>query len=67
MTELDLELIRRLKEINPKKDFILAVMSDAISQEERKKVLDFIETGDDVDRETVAVLAICIANDRKNQ
>lgn len=60
MTELDLELIQQLRKINPKDDFLLGVMTCAISQPERKKVLDFIKAGDDVDQETVLVLAIRI-------
>ena len=67
MTEMDMELVRLLKEINPNKDFILAVMSDAISQTERRRVLDFIKAGNDVDRETIAVLAILIAQEREKK
>lgn len=65
MTEMDLELIHLLREINPKDDFLLGVMSCAISQEERRKVLDFIKAGDDVDQETVIVLAILIDQERE--
>lgn len=67
MTTQDLELIDLLRSINPKKDFIVGIMSYARSQSERKRVLDFIKAGDDVDEETVTVLAIDISNDSNNE
>ncbi len=58
MSEQDIELVQMLQEINPEDDFVIAIMSYARSQEDRKAVSDFIKAGDDVDEETVTVLAI---------
>ena len=63
--ELAIKLGRKLKEIYDNDDFILAVLTYADNDEDRQTVLDFIEAGDDVDDETVSVLAMDLSDARE--
>lgn len=63
--ELAVKLGKKLKEIYDNDAFIIEVMSNVTHPEDQQKVLDFIEAGDDVDDETVSVLAMDLADERE--
>lgn len=60
------ELAIELKKIYPDKEFITAVLADTDNEEDRNTMLDFIRSNENVTDETVSVLAIKLANARKN-
>lgn len=51
-------LIKKLREISDDPDFINGILVYVDNDADRKKILDFIEAGDDVDVETVTILAL---------
>lgn len=70
MSELTLtvtsELVEELTKLFHDKDFIDGMLAYAATDSDRKVLLDFIREGNDVDIETVTVLAIHLSNSRKS-
>lgn len=64
LSETSLKLIKRLEELWDDKEFVIGTMSDAHTEEDRVALLDFIEQGENVNIETVSVLAIRLGNRR---
>lgn len=65
-TDLMIELGKELKKIWDDRDFILSVMADVwYSPEDQRVLLDFIRKGDDVDVETITVLALELGDARE--
>ncbi len=63
--EVSRQLYSVLKEIYDNADFIQAVFVYAETEEDQQTVLDFIESGDDVDVETISVLAMDLSDARE--
>lgn len=64
LSETSLKLIKKLEELWNDREFVIGIMSDAVTEEERAEVLRFMETYDDVNVETVTVFAIRLAQRR---
>ena len=58
-------LIDKLKTISEDKEFLLSVINSARSIEERKAVIDYIDTGKDVTYENVILLALTLYEKRE--
>lgn len=58
---------KKLREIYDSKDFVAGVLAFASNEEDQQAILEFIKNGDDVDDETVTVLAIELNRRRKNR
>lgn len=58
LTELERRLARELKKISRNDDFLMAIFSYCKGEKEQKKILDYILAGDDVNDQTVMLLAI---------
>lgn len=59
------ELVKRLRVLFDDREFFLAILSYADTDSDRQAIIDFIDAGDDVDVETVTVMALDL-NDLKN-
>ena len=58
-----LEMVKKLREVYDNDNFIIAVYADVHDREaDQQKIIDFINAGDDVDHETVSVLAMDLAD-----
>lgn len=64
MDELAVVLGKKLKSIYDNKEFIIEVLSYADNQEDQQTIIDFIDAGEDVDDETISVLAMDLADAR---
>lgn len=58
ISDLTNELLMRLKNIYDDRDYIIGVLSIASREDDKQKLIDFIDAGEDVDYETVTVMAI---------
>lgn len=58
VSDITSEFIRLLKQIWDDDDFILGMLTFADNDEDRQTIIEFIKTGEDVDVETVSVLAL---------
>lgn len=65
LNPITLELLDELKKIKKDQNFIMHVFSCATAIEDQEEILDFIKHGDDVDYETVSVLAMHLADERE--
>lgn len=65
MDDLAVALGKRLKRIYDNDNFIIEVLSNADNPEDQKTIIDFIDAGEDVDDETVSVLAMDLADARE--
>lgn len=64
MDELVVVLGKKLKSIYDNKEFIIEVLSNADNPEDQQTIIDFIDAGEDVDDETISVLAMDLADAR---
>lgn len=62
MSEIELELVYKLKQINDDKDFILGVLTKAETDKNYRIILDYTDNGEEVDEETVKVLSVYLMN-----
>ena len=62
--EITNKLILRLKEIYDDRNFIIGVMSFALTHDERKMVLEYIEHGEDVTAESISLLSLNLSQKR---
>lgn len=65
MDDLAVALGKRLKKIYDNDNFIIEVLTYADNPEDQKTIIDFIDAGEDVDDETVSVLAMNLADARE--
>lgn len=66
LSELQKSLIKKLRMIYDNDNFILGVLCDVwYSEEDQQAVIDFIDAGEDVDEETVTVLALNLRDIRE--
>lgn len=66
LSPVTLELIEELTKLFNDKEFIDGMLAYAATESDRKVLLDYIREGEDVDIETVTVLAIHLSNSRKS-
>ena len=66
VTKTTYELVSKLRTILDDPDFIFGILVYADTEKSRKAILDFINAGEDVDVETVTVLALDL-NDETNE
>ena len=64
LTKTEKQLIQVLRDIWDDKEFVLGVVTDLETDEERQAVLDFIKSNDDVTTEDIVLLALHIDNER---
>lgn len=65
-SELLVNLGKKLKTICNDDDFVVGVLSDVWdSEEDQRALMDFIEAGEDVNEETVSVLAMELGDTRE--
>lgn len=65
-TDLQIKLVKKLREVYDNDNFVLAVLCDVWdSPEDQQTVIDFIDAGNDVDDETVCVLAMDLSDARE--
>ena len=62
MDDLAVALGKRLKKIYDNDNFIIEVLTYADNPEDQITIIDFIDAGEDVDDETVSVLAMNLAD-----
>lgn len=65
MDDLAVALGKRLKKIYDNDNFIIEVLTYVDNPEDQKTIIDFIDAGEDVDDETVSVLAMNLADARE--
>ena len=70
MNKMDNNSIKRklfdvLKEFNPDKDFVGGVISYTKNDEDRQKIIDYIQKGDNVTAQNVIILSIYIKQENK--
>lgn len=67
-TELQIRLVKKLRQVYDNDNFVLSVLCDVWeSPEDQQTVIDFINAGADVDDETVSVLAMDLGDEREGQ
>lgn len=60
-------LVERVRKIYDNEEFIIGIISSAYDERDRQKLIDFIDAGDDVSLETVAVLAMNLGDARDEE
>lgn len=58
MTKIRLQLFEKLCEFYDDKDFVIGVMSSAVSDGDAQTLLDYMNNGDDVTAENIILLAL---------
>lgn len=66
LTEVEKELVEKLRAIWNDKEFVIGVLSHLKDDEERGKLIEFIDSNDDVTSEAVTLLALDISQARDN-
>lgn len=64
---IDTTLVTALKKVYDDREFIIGVLSRTQHDDDKKKILNFIEVGEEVDDETVMVMAIELNRERKKK
>lgn len=59
------ELFNKLNNFHHDKDFVVGVMSNAKHDEDRKTILQFMESDEDVTIENIILLSLHLNNERK--
>lgn len=60
------ELFNKLNNFHHDKDFVVGVMSNATHEEDRKTIIDYMDTGEDVTIENIILLSLHLSNERNN-
>lgn len=63
--ELKNKLIDKLKTISEDREFILSVINSARHIEDRKAIIDFIDSGENVTYENIILLALTLYEERE--
>lgn len=64
ISETAVEFVSKLIAIFDDKEFITSMIAIAEHDDDKRKIIEFIDAGIDVDVETVAVLALDLADER---
>ena len=64
LTEVEKELIEKLRSIWNDKNFVIGVLSYLKNDEERSKLIEFIDSNDDVTSEQIDLLSLDISQSR---
>lgn len=64
MTDLDNMLLEKLKAIYDNKDFIAGIFSNADNQDDRQRIVDYIDAGEEVTVENLLLLSVFLDNKR---
>ena len=64
ISETAVEFVSKLIAIFDDKEFIASMIAIAEYDDDKRKIIEFIDAGIDVDVETVAVLALDLADER---
>lgn len=64
MTDLDNMLLEKLKAIYDDKDFIVGIFSNADNQDDRQRIVDYIDAGEEVTVENLLLLSVFLDNKR---
>ena len=67
VSEIAIEFVSKLISIFDNKEFITSMIAIAEHDDDKRKIIEFIDAGIDVDVETVAVLALDLAVERNAQ
>lgn len=62
MTDLDNMLLEKLKAIYDDKDFIVGIFSNADNQDDRQRIVDYIDAGEEVTVENLLLLSVFLDN-----
>lgn len=62
--EIKNKLIKKLKTISKDEEFILSIINFAKHIDDRKTIINYIESGDDVSYENVILLALTLYEER---
>lgn len=66
MVDITTKLRMLLNDMNLVEDYIDGIFAFACDPHDQKALVDFIEAGEDVDLETIAILALDLFNERFN-
>lgn len=66
LTEVEKELVKKLRDIWNDKEFVIGVLSHLKDDEERGELIEFIDSNDNVTSEVVTLLALDISQARDN-
>nr|DAN07531.1 MAG TPA: hypothetical protein [Caudoviricetes sp.] len=66
LTEVEKELVKKLRDIWNDKEFVIGVLSHLKDDEERGELIEFIGSNDDVTSEAVTLFALDISQARDN-
>lgn len=58
MTKIKLQLFEKLCEFYDDKDFVIGVMSSAVSDDDARAILAYMNNGDDVTAENIILMAL---------
>ena len=61
------ELLLKLKALDDDRDFVVGVMSFAKRIEDRKKLLEYINNGEDVTTENILLMALHLSQEAKQK
>ncbi|MGN1087063.1 MAG: hypothetical protein ACI4Q5_08500 [Porcipelethomonas sp.] len=65
LSETDLELIEKLKQFSTEDDYIIGVLLDVKSENDKKLLLSYIENGKDVSYENIILYALNLSMKNK--
>lgn len=65
ISDTAIEFVQKLQDLWDDKEFIIGMLSIAEHDEDKRKIIEFIDAGIDVDVETVTVLALDL-DDKRN-
>ncbi|MEE1124885.1 MAG: hypothetical protein U0L18_02980 [Acutalibacteraceae bacterium] len=66
-SRVTMELIEKLKVFSSEDDYIIGVLSDSDYDEDRKKIIDFIDNGEDVSYESIILYSLEIGMKRSGE
>lgn len=64
LTELEKKLVEKARTVSQNKDFFLAVLNYADTEEDQQAIIDYIDKGEDVNEQNVTLLAVFLFNKR---
>ena len=64
MTPIEKQLVSMLKEIWNDRDFVIGIITDLETDDERQMVIDYIKNADDVTPEDLVLLSLHIDTER---
>lgn len=64
LTELEKKLVEKARTVSQDKDFFLAVLNYADTEEDQQAIIDYIDKGQDVNEQNVTLLSVFLYNKR---